>query len=230
MEYKFELHCHTSESSPCGHATAAETVRAYSRLGYAGIVITDHMVIGQPEDKWEEYCLNHRRGYEAAKRIGDECGLTVLYGWETTVIPCCGNDFLTYGLDTDWLLSHPEINRMSLRKVLETYRAAGAFITHAHPLREADYIDHIALLPRLTDAAEMNANRTDAENDRVARFFAEYSVPTVCGSDNHHACGKGQKRLFAMAFPENPGTVEDLIRLMREGRYNMLMPEEAPRC
>ena len=42
MGHLFETHFHTAETSGCGMVPAAEGVRAYSRQGNAGIVVTDH--------------------------------------------------------------------------------------------------------------------------------------------------------------------------------------------
>jgi len=40
--YKYDLHVHTSDSSPCGKVNSKILVQMYKRAGYAGIVITDH--------------------------------------------------------------------------------------------------------------------------------------------------------------------------------------------
>lgn len=41
-EYKYELHCHTSEVSRCAASSAKEAVEYYKNRGYDGIVITNH--------------------------------------------------------------------------------------------------------------------------------------------------------------------------------------------
>lgn len=42
MEYRYDLHVHTSEVSACGSIPAKEVVRLYHQAGYDGLVITDH--------------------------------------------------------------------------------------------------------------------------------------------------------------------------------------------
>ena len=56
--YKYELHCHTSESSRCGQTSASDMADFYKKAGYTGLVITDHFLNGNttvPKDlPWEE--------------------------------------------------------------------------------------------------------------------------------------------------------------------------------
>ena len=57
---------------------------------------------------------------------------------------------------------------------------------HAHPFREAGYIEMIRLLPRNVDAVEtLNAGRTDFENKMADQYADNYCLPKMCGSDNH---------------------------------------------
>ena len=74
--YAYELHLHTAESSRCGHVPAAEQVRVYKALGYAGVCVTDHLHDGYYEPSldgagWREAMERYLRGYRAAKAAGD---------------------------------------------------------------------------------------------------------------------------------------------------------------
>ena len=42
-EFLFEMHAHNREISRCARATAEELVEEYVRLGYDGIVSTNHL-------------------------------------------------------------------------------------------------------------------------------------------------------------------------------------------
>ena len=42
MKYKYELHCHTAGVSQCASIKPKELVNHYEKLGYDGIVLTDH--------------------------------------------------------------------------------------------------------------------------------------------------------------------------------------------
>ncbi len=220
MKYRFEIHCHTSESSGCASETAESTVKAYKEKGYAGVVITDHMGIGSKRDDWTEHCIRQQAGYRNAKAVAEKYGMTVLYGAELTVRPFAGNDFLCLGLEPEWFTAHPELEDMSLYEVLETVKNAGAFISHAHPFREAAYIKSIVLVPRLVDAVELNANRTDFENERAAEYARAYGKSLTAGSDNHTA--HRQARIFGMDFYECPKTEKELAALLAEGKYDIV--------
>lgn len=219
MGYLFEIHCHTSESSGCASETAESTVKAYKERGYAGVVVTDHLGIGGGKDNWADHCRRQQAGYRNAKAVSEKYGMTVLYAAEITVAPNWGNDFLVLGLTPEWWVEHPELDTMSLNDVLKTVRGAGAFISHAHPFREANYIRSIVLVPRLVDAAEVNANRDDFVNDRAVEYAKAYSLKVTAGSDNHVA--HRQARLFGMDFEECPQTEKQLAELLFAEKYEL---------
>ena len=54
-----------------------------------------------------------------------------------------GTDILVYGWDKEKLLQIPQIMQMSTREFIEFANDSGALTVHAHPFREAHYIDHI---------------------------------------------------------------------------------------
>lgn len=186
--YLYELHIHTSEGSRCARCSAREQVRHYHSLGFTGICITDHFLNGNttvPKNlPWEERVRLYCRGYELAREEGGICGMDVFFGWEYTYSH--GNDFLTLGLSPEWLLGHPEIMEMSLNDYCDYVRAAGAIVIHAHPFREAAYIDMIRLTPRHVDAVETdNAGRPDFENGMARHFCEAYGLAPTSGTDNH---------------------------------------------
>ena len=125
-------------------------------------------------------------------------------------ISYAGTDFLIYGLDKNWFLNHPEI--MDMRKSIELsyLMENGALVIQAHPFREASYIDHIRLFPRVVHGVEIiNASRTENEN-KMAKIYAEnYGLLQFAGSDNHSAAK--QKKLFGVCFDEPICSVEDFI-------------------
>ncbi len=220
MEYMFEIHCHTAESSPCARESAASTVRAYKSHGYDGIVVTDHFVIGGTHtEPWAEKCAKQQAGYYAARAEGEKQGITVIYGAELTVYPYRGNDFLVYGLTPEWFYGHSELNKMTLNQVISTVRANGGFVSHAHPFRQADYIETITLIPDNIDAVEINANRTDFENARAVEYAAAYSKPLTAGTDNHIA--HRQKRLFGMKFKTEIKTEKDLAQALFNNLFTL---------
>ena len=132
--------------------------------------------------------------YEEGLRIGKEIGLSVFLGIESSY---GGTDFLIYGLDKAWFLRHPEIVGMKRTELLTLMMESGALIIHAHPFREASYIDHIRLFPRHVHGVEVyNACRTEHENAMAEHYAQSYGLIPFAGSDNHNV--KGLTRLGGM--------------------------------
>lgn len=188
--YKYETHMHTSQGSACSTCSGAKMVERLYELGYTGCFVTDHFFGGNTAvDRslpWDVKIHLYCQGYEDAKRRGDELGMQVFFGvefgWHST-------EFLTYGIDKQFLLDHPEIENMELDRFAELVHENGGFLVHAHPFREAGYIKVIRLYPRAVDGIEViNCGNyfEQAYNDR-ARFYAEsYGLPMTGGSDAHH--------------------------------------------
>ena len=186
--YRYDLHVHTKLSSACAHNTGAEMADMYKAAGYAGFVVTDHFFCGNTsvprELPWEEWVARYHLSYEDAKKRGDEIGLDVFFGWEFSYQ---GTDFVTLGLDTDWLLAHPEVTKMDARRYLNLIRESGGYIIHAHPFMEAGYIPYIRLMPRLVDAVEIrNGGKPAFVNEMAAHYAESYDLTVTGGSDSHN--------------------------------------------
>ena len=187
--YRYETHLHTAPVSKCAHATVRENLEFYKSLGYAGVFITNHFIDGNinidkslPYAEKIEYFFSD---FEQAKKIGEELGLQVFCGAEAAYK---GTDFLIYGLDKAWFLAHPELEEMKKSEQLALFMEHGALVIHAHPFREAKYIDHIRLFPRLVHGVEVyNANRTEFENEMARQYAENYGLIPFAGSDNHKA-------------------------------------------
>ena len=192
--YKYETHVHTSPVSRCAKASVADTVKFYKEKGYDGIFITNHFIGGNINSAWdtpyEEKIKFFASDYEEAKKIGDEIGIKVFFGLEDGYK---GSDFLVFGLTPEWLLEHPEIADMKFSEKLTRYAEGGGLIVHAHPFREASYIDHIRLFPRHVHGVEViNASRNEFENRMALEYANNYGLGHLAGSDNHSgsACRK----------------------------------------
>lgn len=186
---KYETHLHTSESSACATCSGAEQARIYKKLGYSGIIITDHFFNGNTtvpgKLPWEERVERFMTGYENAYTEGRKIGLPVYFGWEESY---SGTDFLVYGLDKKWLLEHPDIERWNLKEHYERIHRDGGYIVHAHPFREAYYINEIRLFPDYVDGVEVvNASHVNISyNIKAASYAKKYGKPVTGGSDAHH--------------------------------------------
>ena len=172
--YKYETHLHTSPVSKCATATIREHLEFYKSLGYDGIFVTNHFLDGSLNiDKtksYEERLNFFYSDFEEGVKIGKELGIKVFCGIETNYL---GADFLVYGLSKEWYLKNPQIMDMQKSEQLKFFMENGALVIHAHPFREAGYIDHIRLYPRCVHGVEvLNATKTDFEN-KMAKIYAE---------------------------------------------------------
>ena len=188
MPYKYETHLHTAEASACAKTKAADYIKPYIDAGYSGLFVTDHFFGGNTaidrslpwRDKIEQYC----RGYENALNEAVKYpNFKVFFGIEQTFD---GDDYLIYGPDKKWLLSHPEIETMTHEDLFDYANDLGWLVVQAHPFRQRHYIQAIHIHFRHIHAIETyNAANQPIENDLAAAFAAAYHLPTTSGSDIH---------------------------------------------
>ncbi len=195
--YLYETHLHTSQASACANGTGYDMAKACHEAGYAGIFVTDHNWGGNTcVDRslpWETWVREFCRGYEDAKRYADEHpDFDVFFGYEAGF---GGTEFLVYNISPAWMIAHPELRSATLEAHLTMVRAAGGTVIHAHPFRQAWYIDQMRLYPDLVDGVEgvngaHSNSRSGGHNDPVyderARTYAkEHGFPMTAGSDIH---------------------------------------------
>ena len=188
MEYLYETHMHTSEVSACAASSAAQQVDSYKNRGYTGIIVTDHFINGYstcPKKlPWDAKMKHIVSGYIEAKKAGDRCGLDVFLGWEFTVR---GSDFLTYGLDLEFLLANPDLDKLNIEEYSALVRKCGGFLAQAHPYRDAWYIEYkFPVQHQLVDAIEVfNPLDTNKSNAKALAFALQHDLPMQAGSDSH---------------------------------------------
>ena len=224
--YLFDMHVHTNMGSLCGRSSPAEIVRGYHAAGYSGIVITDHFIHGHtavPRDiPWEDRMQGYYDAYLTAKEEGDKLGVTVLFGLEHAFGG--GQEVLVYNPDIDVLKAHPEIEDMSIEEFCALMRAHGAYLSLAHPFREADYIANpgVHINPDWVDAMEVfNGCNSDYVNFRGLYYAAAHGKQYTSGGDIHSA-SDSRLGLAGMAFPHPIANGEELAAALRAGEGTIL--------
>ena len=216
-EFLYETHLHTSPVSKCARASVRETLEYYKSLGYTGVFITNHFLDGNvAADKalpYKDQLDFFFSDYEEGVRIGKEIGLDVFLGIECAYM---GTDFLVYGLSKEWYYDHPEIMDMSKKEELTFMAEHGALVIHAHPFREAKYIECMRLYPRSVHGVEVyNANRTEFENKLALQYAENYELIHFAGSDNHTA--DKQKKLGGMKSSTRITSELDFVTGVKNG-------------
>lgn len=198
MSYKYETHMHTYESSICGKAMAKDQVEQYKRNGYTGIIVTDHLhyynflrsgiIRFIPLITWKQKVDFMISGYLAAKEAGNRVGLDVFLGWEYRSED--GNDFLTYGLDENFLMTHPNLHKMTLAEYSELVHINGGYIAQAHPYRNKpakNRYNHPVPTKYIDGVESFNASLIGIGDDNIdAMNFARANrLPVQAGTDSH---------------------------------------------
>lgn len=211
--YKYDMHVHTAEVSPCGMVTASKLVQLYKEAGYAGIVITDHYFKDYFDSlgriSWEEKVDKFLRGYNYALAKGQKVGLNVIPGIE---LRFCENynDYLIYGIDESFLNENPELYKLGLSKFRKLIANNDILIYQAHPYRS--WVTPAP--PSLLDGVEVfNGNpRQNNKNHRALAFAKTHSLKMISGSDFHQP---EDLALGGIVITEEVRTPADLVSILR---------------
>jgi len=224
MGYKYETHIHSSEVSGCAIKKAARQVKYYKQMGYTGIIFTDHFINGYsncPRNiSWYDKMKFTASGYEIAKNEGDKCGLAVFFGWEFTIN---GSDFLTYGLDLDFLFAYPGLDRFPIEKYSATVRENGGFIAQAHPYKDEYWIQNKYPADfRLIDAVEVyNSSIPDRANEKAWAFAIKHNLPMIAGTDSH---GRYEEFHSGIELSDKAENIYDIIGAIRSKEAKLILP------
>ena len=229
MNYKTELHCHSSLVSACGKISPAEIIEKYVAAGDTSLVLTEHLnsktfksdkYTGDP-DSWKEKIDYFFAGYETLKK--EAAGrLHILLGAELRIhhsekLYYGVSDFLCYGLTKEFLYENSDILDLCFKDFSKRIRGAGILLYQAHPFR--NYM--CVMPPSLLDGIEVyNCNPAHDSRNDVADLWADrFGLPKISGSDIHRA------RYLAAGgiVTESPITTnEELLTVLRNGNYSLI--------
>ncbi len=219
MEYKYEIHAHTKETSLCAQISAEELVKKYKEAGYSGIVITDHyspMTFTPSEFFNKEKALDHfLRGYKKAKEFETE-DFSVFLGVELRFYATV-NDYLIYGVTEEMLYELPFLLPLYIKKASKLFRERGCIFLQAHPFRK--FIRRAN--PKYVDGIEVfNGKATKEANDNSLKWADEIKTKIkTSGSDCHRETGVG---LGGIITEEPIKTNEDLLRILKSGNCKLI--------
>ena len=217
MQFKTELHAHTSEVSPCGHVTAPEVADRFIAEGYSSLVITNHYcdyVIDNLKGSWREKMDYYMYPYYLMREhAGDR--LHVILGCELRFEGNI-NDYLIYGITEDFLRENPDLHKMSLRSFAPLARENGFLVVQAHPFRNGIEI----VPPELLDGMEtFNGTPSyDGRNAIADAWARRYGLIRTSGSDFHNPDQYGTGGILTSAAIR---TGEELVAVLKSGDYTL---------
>lgn len=218
MQYKTELHLHTSPASPCADLTPREVADRYISYGYTTVVLTNHYSASVNDctgERWEDRVAYYLRDYHELKEYANG-RLNVLLGCELR-FPQNSNDYLVYGLTEDFLREHPDLYTMNVRTFSEFARANGLLLIQAHPFRNGMVITR----PEYLDGVEVfNGHSNHHSRNNIALAWAkQYQLIPTSGTDFHHPYHFGTGGILTDA----PITsMDQLLKTLREREYTLL--------
>ena len=217
MQFKTELHAHTSEVSPCGHVTAPEVADRFIKEGYSSLVITNHYsayIINNLTGTWREKMDYYMHPYYLMREhAGDR--LHVILGCELRFEGNI-NDYLIYGITEEFLRENPDLHKMSLRSFAPLARENGFLVVQAHPFRNGIEI----VSPELLDGMEtFNGTPTYDGRNLIADAWAKrYNLLRTSGSDFHNPDQFGTGGILTSAAIR---TGEELVAVLKSGDYTL---------
>ena len=217
MQFKTELHAHTSEVSPCGHVTAPEVAEHFIAEGYSSLVITNHYcdyVIDNIKGSWQEKMDYYVYPYHLMKEYaGDR--LNVILGCELRFEGSI-NDYLIYGMTEGFLRQNPDLHKMNLRTFADLAHESGMLVVQAHPFRNGITIVNPALLDGMET---FNGTPSYDGRNRVAEEWAkQYGLIRTSGSDFHNPDQRGYGGILTNAAIR---TGEELVAVLKSGNYTL---------
>lgn len=216
-KYLYEMHFHTKNTSNCANVPAKISVEEYIKAGYDGIVVTDHlspstyMKYGRELLPWKKKIDFFLRGYNEAKKTANG-RIPVLLGMELRFRTSEGdNDYLVYGINEEFLYSHPNLLEMNSRTFYELAHKNGFLVFQAHPFRVGMKVTN----PKYLDGVEIfNGNpRHNSSNDIAEMWAKKYDLMVTSGSDYHEIGDLGTGGIwFNKKITDNKTLVEELSK------------------
>lgn len=227
-KYQIELHAHTSPVSACSQVTPRDMVETYKKLGYDGVVITNHFMYQRNGCTKEEYLEAFVLDYEQAKQYGDEVGLKVYLGAEIRFTEW-DNDYLIFGIDKKMLSEIYDLLPFGIENFRKNYAMPDSVFIQAHPMRNGMKLFD----PSLLDGMEVfNLHPNHNSKVGIASVYAhENNIPIIIAGSDFHEPNKNHEGVAALRgayLPEDSFELAELLKkgdyLLEIGRNNIVIP------
>lgn len=138
MKFKYDLHVHTKEVSPCGRLSIEDIIDEYIKKGYSGLVLTDHIRKGYyrkcSKEQWREKTTEYFYSYDKSIDYCKDKDFYIGLGMEISFNGST-NDFLIYGFEKEDFYENEWMIEMNLKEFYNKFKDKTVII-QAHPHRE----------------------------------------------------------------------------------------------
>lgn len=217
--YKYDLHVHTSEVSACGKRTSQEIISDYAKLGFDGVVITDHLFQENFNKmgnlSWCDKIDLQLLGYKNAKKKGDELGVKVFLGIELDIPLPYKLELLVYGITEEFLKEHENFHLLSVEDMYELLVVRhGMLAFQAHPFRKGGYVLDSGIISGLE---MINGGMSLEVNAEAYEHALKHNLPVIAASDNHDH----RADLCGITTEEPIKNESELVQVLRSAGYSM---------
>ena len=182
-----DLHAHSAGISTCCKADGAAILAAARSVGIDGLCLCNHYYTGYMKDRGEtpaEFAKSFLTEYEQVKALADGTDLRLYFGIEVSPELYHRVHLLVYGVETDFVLRHPEMYDYTQEQLYTTVHENGGYLVQAHPLRRGR---NVLLDPRFLDGVEISSHLLydGTHYDELAAFAKENGLFLTSGGDYH---------------------------------------------
>lgn len=224
MKYRYETHCHSNRCSRCAHSTPTQLVKAYHSKGFAGLVLTDHFIHGNncvdPALPWDARMHCYYDAYLEAKEAAADLDFDVLFGIEHAYGG--GLEVLCYGIDLDFLLSHPQIPQQDIRSFAECVHQCGGILVHAHPYRWAG--QELQLPLDILDGIEVHNSGNAPDKNALAKQLADTAGLIQTSGSDLHSIEEAKLGTAGIALPYRVQTGAQLVSALKQRHHCLILP------
>ena len=221
MKFKYDLHVHTKEISPCARLSIEEIIDKYMEEGYFGLVLTDHFRKGyfrkckreQWREKVEDFFYSYDRGKEYCKDKDFYIGLGMEISFNNEK-----NDYLVFGLEKEDYMKNEWMIEMELKDFYNKFKEK-AIIIQAHPYRQKH--SKLADINYLHGIEINNKNPRHNNNNHLTKAVYEKhpNLIAIGGSDVHKKedlCNGG------ICTNKKITTHKDLIDILKNKEFDII--------
>ena len=227
MRYQYETHCHSSLCSRCAHSSPRELVRAYHRIGFSGLVLTDHFVHGNtcvsPVLPWAERMRCYYNAFEEAQDEAIDLDFDVIFGLEHAY----GNglEVLCYGIDLDFLLINKDLDSIPITEFANRVHTYGGVVIHAHPYRYGG--SELQFPLEILDGIEVYNAGNSYDSNVMAKKLATSGDYIMTAGTDLHSCAEKKLGTAGITLPYRVHNGKQLVEALRKHDHNLILPEEA---